>query len=173
MSLFVIDVEADGPIPPRYSMVCFGIVKVEPNLDKTFYGETAPISEIWNPDSLAISGIPRKKHEDFEEPYITIEKCEKWISEVNEKGRPIFLSDNVVFDWQWMNYYFHTFGTGNPFGWSGRRIGDLFCGVVGDFRAKWKHLRETKHDHHPVNDAKANAEVILKLPELGIKNIKF
>ena len=24
------DVEADGPIPPKYSMVCFGAVVVEP-----------------------------------------------------------------------------------------------------------------------------------------------
>ena len=45
MSYIVVDVEADGEIPFKYSMVCFGAVIVEPTLNKTFYGKTAPISE--------------------------------------------------------------------------------------------------------------------------------
>jgi hypothetical protein len=35
MSYIVVDVEADGPIPYKYSMVCFGAVIVEPTLTKT------------------------------------------------------------------------------------------------------------------------------------------
>lgn len=34
---------------------------------------------------------------------------------------------------------------------------------------RWKHLRDTKHDHMPVNDAIGNAEVILKMKEMGLK----
>lgn len=49
MSYIVVDVEADGEIPHRNSMVCFGAVIVEPNLDKTFYGKVKPISDKWNP----------------------------------------------------------------------------------------------------------------------------
>ena len=30
MSLIVVDIESDGPIPHQYSMVCFGAVVVEP-----------------------------------------------------------------------------------------------------------------------------------------------
>ena len=37
MSLIVVDVEADGPIPGKYSMVCLGAVVVEPTLSRTFY----------------------------------------------------------------------------------------------------------------------------------------
>jgi hypothetical protein len=29
--------------------------------------------------------------------------------------------------------------------------------------ANFKHLRRTKHDHNPVNDAKGNAEALLTL----------
>jgi hypothetical protein len=57
----------------------------------------------------------------------------------------------------------------NPFGYSGRRIGDMYCGMVKDSFAKWKHLRRTKHDHHPVNDAKGNAEAILAMRNMGLK----
>ena len=45
MSYIVVDVEADGAIPHKYSMVCFGAVIVEPTLTKTFYGKTKPISD--------------------------------------------------------------------------------------------------------------------------------
>ena len=40
----VIDIEADGPIPGDYSMVCLGAVIVEPELQRTFYGRLRPIS---------------------------------------------------------------------------------------------------------------------------------
>ncbi|HRI22018.1 MAG TPA: exonuclease, partial [Panacibacter sp.] len=68
MSYIVVDVESDGPIPHKYSMVCFGVVVVEPSLSKTFHGKTKPISETWIPDALAVSGFTREEHESFEEP---------------------------------------------------------------------------------------------------------
>jgi hypothetical protein len=60
----------------------------------------------------------------------------------------------------------------NPFGFSARRIGDLYCGLVKDSRAKWKHLRKTTHNHHPVQDSIGNAEVLLAIRDMGLK-IKF
>jgi DNA polymerase III epsilon subunit-like protein len=172
MSFIVVDVEADGAIPGKYSMVSFGAIIVEPSLSKTFYGETKPISENYNPESLAISGKSREEHLSFEDPSIVMNKFSLWMKE-NSKGKPIFISDNVAFDWQYINYYFHFFTGENPFGYSGRRIGDLYCGLVKDTYATWKHLRDTPHDHNPVNDAKANAEVLLKMKEMGLKiNLK-
>jgi hypothetical protein len=41
MSYVMVDVEADGPIPGDYSMVCFGAVVVEPSLSRTFYSYMA------------------------------------------------------------------------------------------------------------------------------------
>jgi hypothetical protein len=37
MTYIMVDIEADGPIPSDYSMVCFGAIVVEPSLDRTFY----------------------------------------------------------------------------------------------------------------------------------------
>jgi hypothetical protein len=41
MFWFIVDVEADGPIPGKCSMVSFGVVLLEPSLSHTFYGQTA------------------------------------------------------------------------------------------------------------------------------------
>ena len=169
MSYIVVDVEADGPIPHKYSMVCFGAVIVEPTLSKTFYGETKPISSLWEPEALAISGFSREKHITFDDPKEVMEKFAEWILKYNSHGRPVFISDNPAFDWQWINYYFHYFMGKNPFGFSARRIGDLYCGMMKDTHQRWKHLRKTTHDHNPVNDAKGNAEALLAMHEMGLK----
>jgi hypothetical protein len=172
MSYISVDIEADGPIIGDNSMVCFGAVIVEPTLSKTFYGECNPISDIWIPEALAISGFTREQHENFDDPIDVMMKFEKWILE-NSIGKPILISDNNGFDASWINYYFHKFIGRNPFGWSSRRIGDLYCGMNMDSRKQWKHLRTTIHDHNPVNDAKGNAEAVLKMKEMGLKiNLK-
>lgn len=172
MSFIVVDVESDGAIPDKYSMVCFGAVVVEPSLSKTFYGQTAPISDNWNPEALAISGFSREQHLTFDDPFEVMENFEIWLKE-NSKGRPVFISDNPAYDWQFINYYFHMYLGRNPFGFSGRRIGDLYCGMQKDAYARWKHLRKTNHDHHPVNDAKGNAEALLQMQQMGLKiNLK-
>ena len=168
MSYIVVDVESDGAIPNKYSMVCFGAVIVEPTLSKTFYGKLKPISEEWNPEALAISGFSREEHEAFDDPKEVMEKFAKWISE-NSIGKPIFISDNPAYDWSFINYYFHYYLGKNPFGYSARRIGDLYCGMVKDSHAQWKHLRKTTHTHHPVDDAKGNAEALLEIQKMGLK----
>ena len=174
MSYIVTDVESDGQIIGINSMVCFGAVIVEPSLSKTFYGQVRPISKQFDPEALAISGLSRKEHEAFDDPFDVMPKFAKWIKE-NSKGQPILISDNNGYDASWINYYFHMFNLvedkkkANPLGWSSRRIGDLYCGLVKDSRAQWKHLRKTKHTHHPVDDAKGNAEAILEMQKMGLK----
>ena len=168
MSLIIVDVESDGPVPCDYSMVCFGAVVFDESLNKTFYGKTRPISDEYQPETLTISGFSRQQHLLFDDPYNVMVNFSYWIKE-NSDGKPVFISDNPCYDWQWINYYFHHFIGENPFGYSGRRIGDLFCGMKGDARASWKHLRKTVHDHNPVNDAIGNAEALLEMKKMGLK----
>jgi hypothetical protein len=171
MSYIVVDIEADGEFPETntgYSMVCLGACVVEPSLTKTFYGQTKPISNLYKPDSLAISGFSREEHEKFDDPLIVMQNFSKWIQE-NTKGKPIFISDNLAFDWMYTNWYLHKFTGSNPFGWSGRRIGDLWAGFNNDMYIKWKWMRKTTHSHNPVDDAKGNAEALLQMQEKGLK----
>ena len=57
-------------------------------------------------------------------------------------------------------------------GWRGT-LGSLYKGLVKDTWKNFKHLRKTKHTHHPVDDAKGIAEALLAMKEeLGLR-IKF
>lgn len=171
MSYIVVDVEADGELPGRNSMVCFGAVIVEPTLRHQFYGETRPISDKFKPEALAISGFSREQHLKFEDPAIIMHDFETWIKSFSI-GKPTFVSDNLAFDWQWINYYFHLTLERNPFGFSGRRIGDLYCGMMKDssLNSEWKRkYRKTAHTHDPVDDAKGNAEALLQFQKMGLK----
>lgn len=164
----MVDVEADGAIPGDYSMISFGAVVVEPSLSKTFYGKLQPISEHWIPEALAVSGFTREETLQFDNPKIVMEMFGNWIA-TNSKGRPFFISDNNGFDWQFINWYFHHFTGNNPFGHSSTNLGSLYKGLVKDTFTSFKHLRDTKHTHHPVDDAMGNAEALLKMKEQGLK----
>lgn len=164
----VVDVESDGPIPYKYSMVSFAAVVVDDKLDKTFYGKVKPISDLYIPEALAISKISREEHLTHDEPLNVMLDFKKWIDSLGG-GRPIFISDNLAYDWQWINWYFHNYIGENPFGHSGHRIGCKFNGFYNDMYYKWKKHRKTKHTHNPVDDAKGNAEALLYLKSQGFK----
>lgn len=168
MTVFIVDVESDGKLQGEHSMVCFGAVLLNRELDTTFYGTTAPISKVYDPQALSISGFTREEHEKFDDPKTTMLAFRDWIKE-NSKGAPILISDNNGYDAPWINWYFHKFVGSNPFGWSSRRLGDLFCGFNNDFFYKWKKHRKTKHTHNPVDDAMGNAEAMLYLIDNGFK----
>lgn len=168
MSYFSVDIEADGPAPGLYSIVSFGAVLVDSDLNKTFYAEIKPISESWIPDALAVSGFSREQTLSFEDPKEAMIRFEAWINQAS-KGRPIFIADNPGFDFAFINYYFHALLGRNPFGFSSRRIGDLYCGLKLDTFAKWKHLRKTGHSHNALDDAMGNAEAILEMQKMGLK----
>ena len=101
MAYVMVDVEADGPIPGDYSMICFGAILVRPGLEHVFYGRLKPISDNWIPDALAVSGFTREDTLGFDDPKIVMETFARWTSE-NTKGRALFVSDNNGFDWQFI-----------------------------------------------------------------------
>jgi len=169
MSYVMVDIESDGPAPGLYSMVSFGAVIVKPGLDQTFYGQTRPISDAWIPEALAVSGHTRDEHLAFDDPAVVMTRFASWLAEHGGK-RPIFISDNNGFDWSFINYYFHRYTSTNPFGHSSQNLGSLYKGVVKDVYSNFKHLRKTTHTHHPVDDAKGNAEALLAIKrDLGLK----
>ena len=169
MSYVMVDVESDGPIPGDFSMVCFGAVIVEETLSRTFYGELRPISERWVPDALAVSGFSREDTLAFDEPCAVMTRFERWITE-NANGRPIMISDNAGYDWQFINWYFHHFLRRNPFGHSAADLGSLYKGIAKDMFTSFKRLVRTSHTHNPVDDAMGNAEALLSMKSaLGLR----
>ena len=172
MAYIMVDIESDGPIPGDYSMIAFGAVLVEEQLDKTFHGKLKPISQNYVPEALAVSGYSREQTELFDNPETVMMNFKIWISSV-VKDRPIFISDNNGFDWMFICWYFHHFIGSNPFGFSSQNLGSLYKGMEKDTSKNFKHLRRTKHSHNPVDDARGNAEALLTMKrEMNLK-IKF
>jgi hypothetical protein len=162
----MVDVEADGPIPGDYSMISLGAIVVELSLDRTFFAEFKPISDKWVPEALAVSGNTRDETLLFPEAKVGILRFADWVRTVE---KPMFISDNNGFDWQFVNWYFHHFLGSNPFGFSSTNLGSLYKGMVKNTRENFKHLRRTKHTHHPVDDARGNAEAMLTMGERGLR----
>lgn len=169
MAYVMVDIESDGPIPGDYSMICFGAVIVEPGLARTFYGRLRPISARWLPEALRVSGFSREDTLAFDDPQTVMAAFAAWLAE-QCRGRIVFIADNNGFDWQFINWYFHHFLGKNPFGFSSQNLGSLYKGLVKDTFQSFKHLRKTQHTHHPVDDARGNAEALLHMKEhLGLK----
>jgi hypothetical protein len=164
MSYVMVDVESDGPIPGDYSMICFGAVVVEPTLSKTFFGKLKPISEKWIPEALAVSNFSREQTLGFDDSTRVMNRFSIWLKD-NSSSRPMFISDNNGYDWQFINWYFHHFTGANPFGFSSTNLGSLYKGLVKDTSKNFKHLRKTAHTHNPVDDAIGNAEAFIHMKQ--------
>ena len=173
MSYFMVDVETDGPIPGTddYSMIEIGAVVVEPSLSKTFHGKLCPISSRWDPGALKVVGLSREETLAFRSPRLVMEEFARWVAESNVGKRAMFVSDNNGFDFMFTSWYLHHFLAMNPFGHSSTNLGSLYKGLIKNTFKNFKHLRQTKHTHNPVDDAMGNAEALLYMRnsmELGI-----
>lgn len=139
-NLIFVDCEGHGPAPTL-------------NDDKLF-----EFGAVIYPSRATFHGVGATKE--------TFIKFADWIKQVCVPGwRPLFMSDNPAYDWQFINYYFRLFLGANPFGHSARRISDFYAGLVGDFQdtQSWKKLRITEHDHNPVHDAMGNLEAFERI----------
>lgn len=167
----MVDVETDGPIPGDYSMISLGAVVVARNqVDrKSFKATLKPISNRYQSEALAVSGMTRAQTLTFGEPADKMYEFEQWLKSLNAK-KLMFISDNNGFDWQFVNWYFHHFLGNNPFGHSSTNLGSLYKGLVKDSFKNFKHLRKTKHTHDPVDDAMGNVEALVYMYEnMGLK----
>ncbi len=171
MTYVMVDIEADGPIPGDYSMISFGAIAVEPALDRVFSARLRPISERFVPEALAVSGFSRAQTLAFEPALPVMQRFAAWV--VGLRERPIFISDNNGFDWMFVCWYFHHFLGTNPFGHSSQNLGSLYKGLVKDVTKSFKHLRQTRHTHDPVDDARGNAEALLHMRDPMGLNISW
>lgn len=156
-----VDVEARGVSPINGTMTEFGAVHEESRA--TFHGvlfEGTPDPE--NP-AVPIVGDMVATDTDVADAF------SEWLVDCCGKDRPIFVSDNVAYDWQWIAAMFDKAHMDNPFGHSGRRISDFWAGLNNNFSEtqSWKNFRKTKHDHMPVNDAMGNVEAFQEIKKIA------
>lgn len=159
-----VDVEALGTSPVNGTMTEFGAV--HGTSKETFHGVL--FNGTPDPDNPAVPVVGDRVATDEEVARAFL----VWLQKVCKNDRPVFVSDNVAYDWMWIAGMFDRSGLGgNPFGHSGRRIGDFWAGLNNNFgeTQSWKRFRQTKHDHNPVNDAMGNVEAFEKIKEVAKK----
>ena len=163
----IVDCEASGPCPGYGSMINFGAFVAEPGLSRGWRSPVIhPYSDTYVEAAYASIGMTHARH--AAEATATLAEAmtafADWLKSL-AADRVVFWSDNPAFDWQWINHGFAAAGIANPFGFSARRIGDLYAGLRRNFgdTQGWKKLRATVHDHDPLNDARGNAEALVAI----------
>ena len=163
-----VDIEADGPIPGRYSMIQLGACFVDDE-NATFLRNLQPISSDWVPEALAVSGKSRADCYNAMPAIQVMEEFRKWLTDNAKNDRIVFVADNAGFDWMFVCWYFHSFLETNPFGYTSISITSLYKGFAKTMEASFKHLRTEKHTHNALDDAKGNAgafrQILRKMEE--------
>lgn len=167
MSLFMVDVETDGPTPGDYSMIQIGLVKVcEPLCEAaTFFAKLRPISDRYQSEALKVVGVTREETLRFPygDPETEMQRLSRWVANENRGKLVQFISDNNGFDFMFTAWYLQHFTGSCIFGHSSINLGSLYKGMVGSMFKNFKHLRKTRHTHNPVDDAMGNAEALVAM----------
>ena len=153
MGLVFVDCEAWGNCPALGDLTEFGAVAYPSR--ETFHGVL--VASTPDPTTPAVPVPAARVSDDKRREVFTA--FDAWLA-AKTKGRPIMVSDNPAFDFQWINDGFWRALGRNPLGHSARRISDFYAGLMGDFykTQDWKRFRVTPHDHNPVHDAIGNVE---------------
>ncbi|MGW6568609.1 exonuclease [Streptomyces sp. NPDC054975] len=179
------DVEADGPIPGPFSMSSFGLAvagvhdgqafKPGDPAERTFYAELKPISDTYDPEALAVSGLDRGLlAQEGQDPAQAMNAAAAWLATVSAElaATPVFVAYPLGYDWMWMYWYFMRFAdAGSPFGHS--RCMDLKTLYAAKAAVPIKdatkrsmppHLLSSRpHTHNALDDAIEQAELFQNL----------
>jgi hypothetical protein len=188
---FSTDVETDGRIPGPFSMVSIGIVvagyvdtfgqivRLDPDApENRFYAELKPISEQWDPEALAVSGLTREHLlEHGEDPREAMTRLVAWINQTSARymaTSTVFAAYPLGFDWLFTYWYIVNFAEQeSPFGHSkhidmktyyaakaNQRIAQSVKG-----RMPKQLLSKRAHTHHALDDAAEQGELLMNLLE--------
>ncbi|GHE12259.1 exonuclease [Streptomyces alanosinicus] len=179
------DIEADGPVPGPFSMSSFGLAvagvddggafrALDP-AERTFYAELKPISDRYDPEALAISGLDREQlARAGQEPAQAMDATATWLAAVSEElaATPVFVAYPLGYDWMWMYWYFMQFASnGSPFGHSRcLDIKTLYATkaaspITGSTKRSMPQqlLPSRPHTHNALDDAIEQAELFQNL----------
>ena len=113
----VVDIEASGPSPCKYSMLSLGAATLTDQPD-SFYVEIKPDKEGCQQESMDVHGLSfQELKTSGTDPKAALESFAAWVRTVTPADAyPIFCAFNAPFDWMYVNDYFHCYLGYNPFG---------------------------------------------------------
>lgn len=163
-----VDIEAAGPVPGKYSLMSIGACRVD-DPQKTFSKLLKPINREADPAAMKISGMSFEMLErDGAPPADAMQSFADWLDDlkIEPNDKIVFVGLNAPFDWSFVNYYFHVYLGGNPFGFTALDIKAYYMGVTGCIwsdtgssdMSEWVKPKR-KPDHDAVHDAQYQAEL--------------
>jgi hypothetical protein len=180
------DIETDGPVPGRFSMLSVGLAAVATFDGTTInrldarahaaYWELKPVTANFDADALAVNGLDRDRLTATGlEPTAAMTQAAQWVRAIARDRRPVLVAYPVAFDWLFLHWYFETYADGSPFGHgSCIDIRSLYVGASGvTFAESSKRqipldLQPTAaHTHHALDDAIEQGQLFVNLLELA------
>ncbi len=173
--LFIsIDIECDGDIPGDYSMLSIGATTLGNEFEHNFYIELAPMTERFNPQSLAVGNLDRTRllREGTPAQEAT-QQFADWIAQMcklhhDARAVAVTLSE---WDMGWLYYYFVHFLGRKPLGFTGVDMKSYFMGkhdikrFDGTYRtAMLEHYPAAQeHTHNALDDAREQAMIFWQM----------
>jgi DNA polymerase III epsilon subunit-like protein len=165
-----VDIEASGPIPSKYSMLSIGACLVGDH-EKEFYQELKPLNSNFDPEALRVSSLSLNALQTHgATPTDAMNSFRDWVSDVCHGKTPVFVGFNAVFDWSFINWYFHEFLGSNPFGHGAIDIKSYYMGL---WKTTWADTSSSRLNanfqphqqktHNALDDAKSQAEIFERL----------
>jgi hypothetical protein len=187
---FSVDIESDGPIPGRFSMLSFALVAVatfdgehferlSPSGDARYW-ELQPITEHFDPEALAINGLDRERlRREGMPPRRAMREADRWVRKVAGGRRPVLVAYPAAFDWSFMHWYFSSFVGSSPFGHGTCiDIRSLYIGATGSIyiESSKKHLPpellpHAPHTHNALDDAIEQGELFSNIFEWALRRL--
>lgn len=162
-----VDVEADGRIPGRSSMLSFGAAAY--TLEKELVAVFAANLEILpdaQPDPEVMAWWEtqpeawRACRAEARDPRDVMAEFAACLKDWRRYGRPVFMGFPAAYDFGWINWYLHAFTGGNPFGISGLCLKSYAAALLGidyrraakrNFPGRW--FEPLRHTHVALDDA--------------------
>ncbi len=177
---FVTDVESTGPDFANHNMYQVATVPVLPD-GTVLRGASYNLAFSTNlhdhetlkflKSDLGFTPELWMKRDDLVKPELAMVKFETFVGDIladHGATKPIFVADNLAFDWGYVHTYFHRYRSKNPFGYAGRNIPCLSLGLYGS-RDAWEKFITEAHTHDALEDTRGNAGAFSKMIQDGLK----
>jgi hypothetical protein len=176
---FSTDIEADGPIPGKYSMLSFGsaafnssgqmLDTFSANLDTLPGASQDPDTMDWWKSQTAAWEACRQ---DTRPAEAVMPEYVRWVNSVSKKyhGRPVFVGYPAGFDFLFMYWYMIAFAGESPFSFSALDIKSVAMTVLNmEYRAATKRrfprhwFGKKRHNHIALDDAIEQGEMFCRI----------
>lgn len=163
---FSIDVESDGPIPPKNSMLSLGCVAFDPNGQELgSYSCNFELLENAKGDPDTMAWWAKNQHAydltrtNLVSPTVGMQKFVDWTNQF--RGPKVAVAFPAGYDWTWTYYYLMNFVGQSPFGFQCLDIKTYAMSVLNtDFKQATKRnfprewFPDIQHNHVAETDAR-------------------